>query len=576
MRRLTSWFITISLAASIGCASSSPLPTGSRCAQKGPPQADVVFKNGSIYTNRDGAGRAEAIAVKDGRVVLVGTNLEIAPYERVAPRVVDLKGRTVLPGFVDAHVHLAGNGQREATLNLEGVASLEAFLAAVRAEVQKKKSGEWVKGRGWIETFWKPPVFPTRSDLDKVAPDNPVILVRADGHAAVVNSAALRVASIDKTTANPFGGEISKDASGEPNGILIDHAQGLVAKHIPPETAADLERYLLLGVERELSLGWTEVQIAGNSWDEVETLRKLYKEGKIKLRIYDAVSGPGEGAARLLQQGPSIGEFGGRFTVRTIKIHDDGALGSRGAALLEPYADAADTSGFLTQKDDVLAPLFADALRRGIQVETHAIGDRANRSILDLYEKALATVPPAERKVADPRYRVEHAQIVDPADAARYVKLGVIPSMQPSHAISDLHFAGRRLGEARLDHAYSWRRFLAQGSIVAGGSDAPVERGEPLIEFYAAVARKDLKGFQGEGWHPEQVMSRTEALKAFTLWPAVAAFEEKERGIIEPGKVADFTVFSADIMQVSAEEIPKAKCLATIIGGEVVYQATDL
>ena len=576
MRQSLRWLVSVPwLAASIGCASSSPLPSGSRCADKGPIRADVVFKNGSIYTNRDGAPRAEAIAVRDGRIVLVGTNLEVAPYERVAPRVVDLKGRTMLPGFVDAHVHLSGIGQREATLNLEGVASLEAFLGAVKAEVQKKKSGEWLKGRGWIETFWKPPVFPTRADLDKVAPDNPVILIRADGHAAVVNSAALRIANIDKTTPNPFGGEISKDASGKPNGMLIDHAQALVAKNIPPETAADLERYLLLGVERELSLGWTEVQIAGNSWDEVEMLRKLYKEGKIKLRIYDAVSGPGEGAARLLQQGPSIGEFGGRFTVRTIKIHYDGALGSRGAALLEPYADSAETSGFLTQKDEVLAPLFADALRRGIQVETHAIGDRANRSILDLYEKALASVPPAERKVTEPRYRVEHAQIVDPVDAARYVKLGVIPSMQPSHAISDLHFAGRRLGEARLDRAYSWRRFLAQGSIVAGGSDAPVERGEPLIEFYAAVARKDLKGFQGEGWHAEQVMSRDEALKAFTLWPAVAAFEEKERGIIEPGRVADLTVFSADVMQVPVEEIPKAKCLATIIGGEVVYQASD-
>jgi hypothetical protein len=559
----------------IACTPSSSLPPGSRCADKGPLRADVVFKNGSVYTNRDGAPRAEAIAVKDGRIVLVGSNLDIAPYEHVAARVVDLKGRTVVPGLVDAHVHLSGIGQREATLNLEGVASLEAFVGAVKGEVEKKKSGEWVKGRGWIETFWNPPVFPTRADLDKVAPDNPVILTRADGHASIANSAALRVAGIDKNTPNPFGGEISKDASGDPNGMLIDHAQKLVAKHIPPETAADLERYLLLGVAREMSLGWTEVQIAGNSWDEVEMLRRLYREGKIKLRIYDAVSGPGEGATRLLQQGPSVGEFGGRFTVRTIKIHYDGALGSRGAALLEPYADAHETSGFLTQKDEVLAPLLAEALRRGIQVETHAIGDRANRSILDLYEKALAAVPPAERKVADPRYRVEHAQIVDPSDAARFAKLGVIPSMQPSHAISDLHFAGRRLGEARLDRAYSWRRFLAQGSVVAGGSDAPVERGEPLIEFYAAVARKDLKGFQGEGWHAEQAMSRSEALKAFTLWPAVAAFEEKERGLIEAGKVADLTVFSHDIMQVPVEEIPKAKCLATVIGGEVVYQASD-
>jgi len=489
--------------------------------------------------------------------------------------VVDLKGRTVVPGLVDAHVHLSGIGAREATLNLEGVTSLDAFLAAVKAEAATKKAGEWVKGRGWIETFWKPPVFPTRADLDKVAPDNPVILTRADGHASIANGAALRIAGIDKTTANPFGGEISKDASGELTGMLIDHAQALVGQHIPPETAADLERYLLLGVERETSLGWTEVHIAGNSWDEVAALRRLYKDGRIKLRIYDAVQGPGEGALRLLREGPSIGEFGGRFTVRAIKIHYDGALGSRGAALLEPYADAPEASGFLTQKDEVLAPLLAGALRRGIQVETHAIGDRANRAILDLYQKALATVPPAERKIAEPRFRVEHAQIVDPADAPRFIKLGVIPSMQPSHAISDLHFAGRRLGEARLDRAYSWRRFLAQGSVIAGGSDAPVERGEPLIEFYAAVARKDLKGFQGPGWHSEQVMSRDEALKALTLWPAVAAFEEKERGLIEPGKIADLTVLSADIMRIPVEEIPKAKCMATIIGGEVVYQATD-
>jgi predicted amidohydrolase YtcJ len=357
--------------------------------------------------------------------------------------------------------------------------------------------------------------------------------------------------------------------------MLIDHAQELMSKHIPRETLADLERYLTLGVEREQRLGWTEVQIAGNSWTEVEALRKLYKEGRIKIRIYDAVQGPGEDAVRLLQQGPSVGEFGGRFTVRAIKIHYDGALGSRGAALLQPYADAGETSGFLTQKDEVLAPLFADALRRGIQVETHAIGDRANRSILDLYEKALTAVPAAERKIAEPRFRVEHAQIVDPADVARFAKLGIIPSMQPSHAIGDLHFAGRRLGQARLDYAYSWRRFLASGSIIAGGSDAPVERGEPLIEFYAAVARKDLKGFQGDGWHPEQAMTRAEALKALTLWPAMAAFEEKERGLIETGKMADLTVLSADIMRVPVEEIPKAKCMATIIGGEVVYQASD-
>jgi predicted amidohydrolase YtcJ len=409
-----------------------------------------------------------------------------------------------------------------------------------------------------------------------VAPDNPVLLERADGHASIANGAALRLAHVDRQTPNPFGGDILKDkTTGEPTGMLIDHAQALVRKLVPPITPTEAEQNLLLGVRRELSLGWTEVQIAGNSWSEVELLRKLYGENKIAIRIYDAVDGPGPDADRLLEQGPRVGEFAGRFTVRAIKIHYDGALGSRGAALLEPYSDAPETSGFLTGKDDEIWSLLSAALRRGLQVETHAIGDRANRSILNYYELALGAVPRSERAVPDPRFRVEHAQIVHPDDIPRFAKLGVIPSMQPSHAIGDLHFAGRRLGLGRLDRAYAWRRFLASGSIIAGGSDAPVERGEPMIEFYAAVARKDLKGFSSDGWHPEQAMTRAEALKALTSWPAYAAFEEKDRGSIEPGKLADLTVLSADIMQIAEAEIPKVRCLATVISGEVVYRSPD-
>jgi predicted amidohydrolase YtcJ len=455
------------------------------------------------------------------------------------------------------------------------VKSFDAFLAAVRAAVAKKKPGEWVTGRGWIETFWTPPVFPSRKDVDAAAPANPLFLSRADGHAAVANSAALELAGIDRHTPNPFGGEISKDAAGEPTGMLLDHAQELVQKLVPRVTLEEAERNLELGVRRELSLGWTEVQIAGNSWAEVELLRKLYRGRRIALRIYDAVDGPGPDAGRLLERGPTVGEFGGLFTVRAIKIHYDGALGSRGAALLEPYADAPGTAGFLTARDDEVERLLVAALRRGVQVETHAIGDRANRAILDLYQRAFAWVPPRERPTPEPRFRVEHAQIVHPDDIPRFAKLGVIPSMQPSHAIGDLHFAGRRLGIERLDRAYAWRRFIASGSIIAGGSDAPVERGEPMIEFYAAVARKDLAGFQGEGWHPEQAMTRAEALEALTSWPAYAAFEENDRGSLEPGKLADLTVLSADILQIEVAEIPKVHCLGTVVGGEVVYRSPD-
>ncbi len=534
--------------------------------------ADIVFKNGNVYTANDKARQAQAIAVKADRIVFVGTNEAAQRYVGTGTRVVDLHGNTVLPGFTDSHQHLSGVGQREMTLNLEGSTSLEDFLAKVKARVDQAKPGEWVTGRGWIETHWQPPVFPTRWDLDKVAPNNPVILGRADGHGAVANSAALKLAGVDKNTPNPFGGEISKDKqSGEPNGMLLDAAQGLVRRKVPPTTAAEAERAVVLGVKRDIELGWTQIQDAGGSYTDVDIFKKLYTAGTIKLRIYKAVYGPGPNATRLLNEGPTIGAFDNRFTLRTIKVVSDGALGSRGAALLAPYSDLPDTSGFLTVKAEELRPMLIDALRKGIQVETHAIGDRANRFILDEYETALKAVPPGERKIANSRWRVEHAQIVNPADIPRFAKLGIIPSMQPSHAIGDLFFAPSRLGIERLAGAYAWRSFIKSGVVVPGGSDAPVERGEPMIEFYAAVARKDPKGFSGEGWHPEEAVTREQALKMFTLWPAYAAFEEKLRGSIEVGKLADLTILSADIMEIPEADILKTRCVMTVINGEIVF-----
>lgn len=535
--------------------------------------ADLVFKNGNIYTVNEAQPRAEAVAVKGERIVFVGANADAEKFVGKNTRVIDLKGRTLLPGFTDSHQHLAGVGAREMTLNLEGIESLKDFLAAVKARVSQAKPGEWVTGRGWIETFWKPPVFPTGSDLDKIAPNNPVILTRADGHASVVNSAALKLARVDKTTANPFGGEISKDKNGELTGMLLDAAQGLVRRGIPGMSAEDGERAILLGVKRDLSLGWTQIQDAGGSYEEAEFLKQLYSQGKIKLRIYKAVHGPGPNATWLFNRGAVVGAFGNRFNVRTIKVVSDGALGSRGAALLQPYSDAPETSGFLTVKEDELAAMLQLALRNGIQVETHAIGDRANQFTLDQYEKAFNAVPVAERKVAEPRWRIEHAQVVNPVDIPRFAKLGIIASMQPSHAIGDLHFAPSRVGLKRLEGAYIWQTFIKGGVIVPGGSDAPVERGEPMIEFYAAVARKDQKGFSGAGWHPEEAATREQALKMFTIWPAFAAFEEQLRGSIEVGKLADFTILSADIMKIPEAEILKTQNVMTVVGGEIVYEA---
>jgi predicted amidohydrolase YtcJ len=533
----------------------------------------IVFINGNIYTMNERQPRAEAIMVKDRRIVFVGSNADAKKYEKAGTRTVDLTGKTVVPGLTDSHCHIFGIGERELTLNLEGTNRLEDFLAKVKERVAKTERGKWITGRGWIETFWKPPQFPTRADLDKIAPDNPVFLTRADGHAAIANSTALRVANIDKETPNPFGGEILRDKqTGEATGMLLDHAQELVGKNIPKPTEAERREAFVVGIKREISLGWCEIQNAGSDLADVPPMHQAFEAGQCKLRLYNAVYAPGPAAAALLRDGAVLNQYDHRFTQRTIKVVFDGALGSRGAALLEPYSDAPETSGYLTQKEAELRPIFEEALRRGVQIETHAIGDRANRVILDLYEQAMKAVPPEQHKIRDPRWRVEHAQILSAQDLPRFAKLGVIASMQPSHAISDLFFAPSRLGKERLAGAYAWQSLLKSGAIICGGSDAPVERGEPMIEFYAAVARKSIKGESADGWHPEQAVSREQALKMFTLAPAYAAFEEHDKGLIEVGKLADLTVLSKDIMEIPAPEILTTTCVMTVIGGEIVYE----
>ena len=562
------------------------------CREIAAEDVDLILVNGNIYTVNQRQPRAEAVAVKKDRIVFVGSNDDAKKLKSDKTRVIDLAGKTVVPGLTDSHCHIFGIGERELTLNLEGTNSREDFLAKVKERVAKTEGGKWITGRGWIETFWKPPQFPTRNDLDKIAPNNPVFLTRADGHAAVVNSAALKIARIDNHTPDPFGGQILK-ANGEANGMLLDNAQDLVAKDIPKPTEAEREQAFLTGIDREIKLGWCEIQNAGSHYNDVDLFNHMFEAGKVKLRLVNCVYGPGDDAQRFLREGSIVNAFDHHYTQRTIKVIFDGALGSRGAALLKPYSDAPtgaatpssrsitdrpeggpapSNAGYLTEKPEDLKPMFEEALRRGIQVETHAIGDRANRTILDLYEQAFKAVPTEQRNIGEPRWRVEHAQILDPVDLPRFAKLGVIASMQPSHAISDLFFAPSRLGMGRLAGAYAWKGLLRTGAIVCGGSDAPVERGEPMIEFYAAVARKSVKGFSGEGWHPEQAVSREQALKMFTLWPAYAAFEEKDKGKIDIGMLADFTVLSNDIMKIPEPEILTTRCVMTVIGGETVYE----
>ncbi len=540
-------------------------------ARAGP--ADVVFTNGTIYTVNPEAPRATAVAVSGGRIVYVGDDAGALAKTGPETRRVDLAGLTMVPGLADAHAHITGIGLREMRFNLEGTKSLAHMLEQLAARAGEAAPGHWVTGRGWIETHWPEGRFPTRFDLDSVVAGQPVLLERSDGHAVVANSLALELAGIDEQTPNPPGGEFMRDGDGRLTGMVLDNGQAVFAGLVPPPAEDELREALVRASARSLALGWTQLHNAGGEWAEIERIRALQESGRFPLRVYFAVDGPGPDAERLIRQGPLV-DPAQRLTVRGIKLYMDGALGSKGAALLEPYQDHPGR-GLLLNTRAQLMPVLLAALKSGIQVQTHAIGDRANRLILDWYGQAFAAVSEDARAVAAPRWRIEHTQILHLDDIPRLARLGVIASMQPSHAIGDLHFAPDRLGMDRLAGAYAWRALLDEGTVIAAGSDAPVEQGDPRIEFYAAVARRDLNGYSGPGWHPEQAVSRAEALRMMTFGPAFAAFQEDLRGSIEAGKLADFTVFSSDIMTVPESEIPGLGVAMTVINGDIVYQADN-
>ena len=531
--------------------------------------ADVVLINSTIYTLNDSAPNAQAVAFLGDTLVFVGSNALSKEYQCNDAKVIDLKGSYVYPGFVDSHAHLKGIGHRENSLNLQGIDSLKEMLTTVEIFSNGIQPGEWVVGRGWIEKVWPEKRFPTRYELDRFSSDKPVILERADGHAVVVNSLALELAGIGSESIDPHGGRIEKDKNGEPTGMLIDKATSLVEKLIPKTTKQEDKRDLKAGIDSNVSLGWTQVQIAGGTFSDIEILEEIKKEGNLLQRVYFAVSA-GKPAETLLKLGPKL-DPENMLTVRGIKLYADGALGSRGAALLEKYEDQ-DTTGLLIFTKEETLPVLEEALKKGIQIQTHAIGDKGNRITLDWYQEAFNSIVDEERKVIDPRWRIEHSQIITKEDQIRFRDMEIIASMQPSHAIGDLHFAPSRLGMQRVGNGYVWRNLIDLGVVVAGGSDAPVEIGDPRIEFYAAVARKDLDGFYDKGWHLEQAVTREEALKMFTIWPAFAAFQEDINGTIEVGKLADLTIFSKDIMKVPEEEILEAQVIMTIVNGKIVFE----
>ncbi|PHR58323.1 MAG: amidohydrolase [Robiginitomaculum sp.] len=529
-------------------------------------QIDRIITGGIIHSGVEDAPLAEAIVVDQGRILYVGDAKGAKHFS--ATTVTDLKGAHLFPGFTDAHAHLFGIGEREISLNLENTKSLADLLDAVKQKVTTQKTGT-IMGRGWIETHWPEGRFLNRFDLEAVAPGRIVLLTRADGHALVASTPALEAVGINADSIDPAGGRIERDGEGAPSGMLVDNAMALVIPLIDNLAGQDRRPILAAGADVMAAYGWTGMHNMSVGRDDVLLLEDMAKKGNLPIRVYNGLN---REAVDLLQDGL---RFAGdhRVITRAIKLYMDGALGSRGAALLAPYSDDPEQSGLMLSTKELTIPILSEALRRGWQLQIHAIGDRGNRETLDWMEQTMAEIPADQRKIADPRWRIEHAQMLDPSDIARFAELGVIPSMQPSHAIGDLYFAKDRVGADRLEGAYAWQSLIDAGSIIPGGSDAPVERGDPRIEFYAAISRAALNGFTDEHWHEEEAVSREDALKMFTLWPAFASFREDELGTIEVGKRADFTVFDLDLMTVEPKEILTAKVLWTIVDGIDAYSA---
>ena len=543
----------LAIAALTACTDPAP------AAPPAPEGKIRVFTGGTIYTGLADPATVEAVIVgPDGRIIGTAPPLS-RDWSEDEVEIIDLAGAVMFPGFTDAHAHLQGIGERELTLNLEGTASSDELVTRIEAELQGLAPGAILFGRGWIETGWPEERMPSAADLDAVSPDNPVILVRSDGHALVANTAALKAAEIYDVAADPPGGRTERDENLKATGIVIDNAMMPVLALIENPTYEDMSKALEVGAQTYASRGWTGIHNMSAATDHARLLKALDDEGRLPLRVYNAFDERGFDIAKRREFETA------RITNRAVKLYMDGALGSRGALLIAPYADQPETSGLALLEPEQLHNLMMDAEEEGVQLAIHAIGDLANRRILEKFEEL--------GYGADLRWRIEHAQMLHPDDIDRLATSGLIPSMQPSHAIGDLHFAPARVGIDRLRGAYAWASLLKAGAMIAGGSDAPVEVGSPTIEFYAAVARKDLTGFSGEGWHPEEALTRQQALALFTTGPAYAAFQEKDLGTIEAGKIADFTVFDADLMTIPEQQILKARPLMTVVGGEVVWQA---
>ena len=551
--------------------------------------ADTLYFNANVYAMDADGTRAEAIAVKGERILGVGTTEELQKRFTVKESV-DLEGKTILPGFIDAHAHLLSLGFSRMTLDLVGTSSEVQVAALIQEQVNRSSPEQWIRGRGWDQNLWPSKRFPTYEVLDRVSGDHPVYLERIDGHAAWVNVRAMELAGITDKTEDPPGGKIIRDARGNPTGVFIDAAMGLVTRSMPPASEKELEQALSIAVKECLQYGITSVHDMGAGLAEIQLYQRMIDRGEFPFRVVVAIDGPGETWEHFLANGP-IHDYGeGRLSVRAIKMYIDGALGSRGAALVEPYSDDPTNRGLTLTTEDDLKKVVDQALSRGFQVCTHAIGDRGNTIVLDAYESALKA-----NKEGDHRLRLEHVQVLFPGDIPRFRQLGVIPSMQPTHCTSDMFWAEARLGPSRVRWAYAWQSILSTGVMIAGGSDFPVENPNPLLGLYAAITRQDQRGvpanagevkkyfqlskegiqdpaaFEG-GWYHKEKMTREQAVRAFTSWAAFAGFQEKSVGSLEEGKLADFIVLSDDVLTINPQEILTAVVERTVLAGKEVYR----
>ncbi len=561
-----------------GCAVLALLAAAA-CGPRVEP-ATMVLRNGKLVTADDAKPEAQAIAVRGDIIVALGTNDEIQPYVGPATEVIDLAGQLAIPGFVESHGHFTGVGQARLNLNLMKVKNYDEIVQMVADAVAKAQPGDWIVGRGWHQEKWdkvpEPNVegFPTHDALSKVSPANPVILTHASGHATFANARAMELAGITRATKNPRGGEILKDKKGNPIGIFRETASGLVrgaqsasrAKMTAEEREAETRKMIQLANEEALSKGVTSFQDAGAGFDTIDLYKKLTDEGQMGVRLWVMVRAAPQQLSEKLDAYRMIGYGNNHLTVRAIKVSIDGALGSRGAWLLEPYADLPASTGLNTTPVETVKETATIAAAKGFQLCIHAIGDRGNRETLNIYEETFKANP--DKK--DLRWRVEHAQHINGADIPRFGQLGVIASMQGIHCTSDAPYVLARLGPERAeDGAYVWQKLMKSGAVVTNGTDAPVEDVDPVASYYATVSRK-LK--DGSVFYPDQRMSRIEALKSYTIKGAYAAFEENIKGTLSAGKLADVVVLSKDIMTIPEDEIPTAQVVYTIVGGKIAYQ----